>query len=84
VGHFFESVNNTLNSSLKLDEEGTSGEGSNKVDSILTSGNTGGMLSIKFRPGSVFTISLSLSGIKSVLDRSEFGNSLSELIFGIS
>jgi len=84
VGHFFESVNNTLNSSLKLDEEGTSGEGSNKVDSILTSGNTGGMLSIECRPGSVFTISLSLSGIKSVLDRSEFGNSLSELIFGIS
>jgi len=84
VGHFFESVNNTLNSSLKLDEEGTSGEGSNKVDSILTSGNTGGMLSIKFRPGSVFTISLSLSSIESVLDRSEFSNSLSELVFGIS
>jgi len=84
VGHLFESVNNTLNSSLKLDEEGTSGEGSNKVDSILTSGNTGGMLSIEGRPGSVFTISLSLSGIKSVLDRSEFSNSLSELIFGIS
>jgi len=84
VGHLFESVNNTLNSSLKLDEEGTSGEGSNKVDSILTSGNTGGMLSIESRPGSVFTISLSLSGIKSVLDRSEFSNSLSELIFGIS
>ena len=84
MGHFFESVNNTLNSSLKLDEEGTSGEGSNKVDSILTSGNTGGMLSIEGRPGSVFTISLSLSGIESVLDRSEFSNSLSELIFGIS
>ena len=84
MGHFFESVNNTLNSSLKLDEEGTSGEGSNKVDSILTSGNTGGMLSIEGRPGSVFTISLSLSGIKSVLDRGEFGNGLSELVFGIS
>jgi hypothetical protein len=84
VGHFFKSVNNTLNSSLKLDEEGTSGEGSNKVDSILTSGNTGGMLSIEFRPGGVFTISLSLTGIESVLDRSEFSNGLSELIFGIS
>jgi len=84
VGHFFKSVNNTLNSSLKLDEEGTSGKGSNKVNSILTSGNTSGMLSIESSPGSVFTISLSLTGIESVLDRSEFSNGLSELIFGIS
>ena len=84
MGHLFESVNNTLNSSLELDEEGTSGEGSNKVDSILTSGNTGSMHTIEFSPGGVFTISLSLTGIKSVLDRSEFSNSLGELIFGIS
>ena len=84
MGHLFESVNDTLNSSLELDEEGTSGEGSNKVDSILTSGNTGGMLSIEGRPGFVFSISLSLTGIKSVLDRSEFSNSLSELVFSIS
>jgi hypothetical protein len=84
VGHLFESVNNTLNSSLKLDEEGTSGEGSNKVDSILTSGDTSGMLSIEGGPSGVFTISLSLTGIKSVLDRSEFSNSLGELFFGIS
>jgi len=84
VGHLFESVNNTLNSSLELDEEGTSGEGSNKVDSILTSGDTSGMLSIEGGPSGVFTISLSLTGIKSVLDRSEFSNSLGELIFGIS
>lgn len=84
MGHLFESVNNTLNSSLKLDEEGTSGEGSNKVDSILTSGDTSGMLSIEGGPSGVFTISLSLTGIKSVLDRSEFSNSLGELFFGIS
>ena len=84
MGHLFESVNNTLNSSLELDEEGTSGEGSNKVDSILTSGNTGSMLSIEGFPSGVFTISLSLTGIKSVLDRGEFGNGLSELVFGIS
>ena len=84
MGHGFESVNNRFYSSLKLDEEGTSRKGSNKVDSILTSGNTGGMLSIEGGPGSVFTISLSLSGIKSVLDRSEFSNGLFELFFGIS
>lgn len=84
MGHLFESVNNTLNSSLELDEEGTSGEGSNKVDSILTSGDTSGMLSIEGGPSGVFTISLSLTGIKSVLDRSEFSNSLGELFFGIS
>jgi hypothetical protein len=84
VGHLFESVNDTLDSSLELDEEGTSGEGSNKVDSILTSGDTSGMLSIEGGPSGVFTISLSLTGIKSVLDRSEFSNSLGELFFGIS
>ena len=84
MGHFFESSGNTLYSTLKLDEEGTSGEGSNKVNSILTSGNTGSMLSIEGFPSGVFTISLSLSGIKSVLDRGEFGNGLSELVFGIS
>ena len=77
MGHFFESSGNTLYSTLKLDEEGTSGEGSNEVDSILTSGDTGGVHSIEFSPGGVFTISLSLTGIKSVLDRSEFSNSLS-------
>jgi hypothetical protein len=84
VGHVGESLGDGLDSTLELDEKSTSGEGSNEVDSILTSGNTGFVLSIELRPGGVFHISLGLTGLDSGIDRSELSKGSIELLFGIS
>jgi hypothetical protein len=84
VGHVGESLRNGLDSTLELDEESTSGEGSNEVDSILTSGDTGFMFSIKFRPSGMFHVSLGLTGFDSGVDRVEFSKGSIELLFGIS
>ena len=72
VGHVGESLGDGLNSSLKLDEKSTSGERSNEVDGILTSGNSSLMLSIEIRPSGVFHISLGLTSFNSSVDRIEF------------
>ena len=84
VGHVRKSLGDGLDSSLELDEKSTSGEGGNKVDSILASGDTGFVLSIELRPGGVFHVSLGLTGFDSGVDRSEFSKGSIELLFGIS
>jgi len=84
VGHVGESLGDGLDSTLELDEEGTSGEGSNKVDSILASGNTGLVLGIKLGPGGMFHISLGLSSLDSGVDGGELSKGSIELLFGIS
>ena len=84
VGHVGESLGDGLDSTLELDEKSTSGEGSNEVNSILTSSNTGFVLSIKLRPGGVFHISLGLTGFNSGVDRIEFSKGGIELFLSIS
>lgn len=84
VGHVGESLGDGLDSTLELDEEGTSGEGSNEVDSILAGSDTSFMFSIELRPGSVLHVSLGLTGFDSGVDRVEFSKGSIELFFGIS
>jgi hypothetical protein len=84
VGHVGESLGDGLDSTLELDEKSTSGEGGNKVDSILASGDTGFMLSIELRPSGVLHISLGLTGLDSSVDRSELSKGSIKLLFGIS
>jgi hypothetical protein len=84
VGHVGESLGDGLDSTLELDEKSTSGERSDKVNSILASGDTGFMLSIELRPSGVLHISLGLTGLNSGVDRSEFSKGGVELLFGIS
>ena len=84
MGHVFKSLGNTLDSSLKLDKEGTSSHGSKEINSILTSGDSSFMFSIKVGPGFVFHISLSLSSFNSSVNTGKFSKSLFELFFGIS
>ena len=84
VGHVGESLGDGLDSTLELDEKSTSGEGGNKVNSILASGDTGFVLSIELRPSGVLHISLGLTGLDSGVDRSELSKGGIELLFGIS
>jgi len=84
VGHVGESFGDRLDSTLELDEKSTSGEGSNKVDSILTSGDTHLVLSIELRPSGVLHVSLGLTGFDSTVDRGELSKGLVELLFSIS
>ncbi len=91
VGHVFKSLGNTLNSSLKLDEESTSAERSKKVNGILTGSNSGIMFSIKSTPGGVFHISLCLTSFDSGVNAVKFSNggcehalSIGKKSFGVS
>jgi len=84
MGHVRESLGDGLDSSLELDEKSTSGEGGNKVDSILAGGDTGLVLSIEIGPSGVLHISLGLTGLDSGVDRGELGKGGVELLFGIS
>jgi hypothetical protein len=84
VGHVRKSFGDRLDSTLELDEKSTSGEGSNEVNGILTSGDTGFMFGIKFTPSGVFHVSLSLTGFNSGIDAVEFSKGGIELFFSIS
>lgn len=84
MGHVGESFGDGLDSTLELDEKSTSGEGSNKVDSILTSSDTHLVLSIELRPSGVLHVSLGLTGFDSGVDRSELSKGSIELLFSIS
>jgi len=83
VGHFRESLGDGLNSALELDEEGTSGEGSNEVDGVLASGDSRLMLGIKVGPSGVLHVSLGLTGFDSGVDRVELSEGGGELLFGV-
>ena len=84
VGHVGESLGDGLDSTLELDEEGTSGEGSNEVDGILAGSDSSFMLSIKIRPSGVLSISLGLTGLNSGDNGSELSKGGVELLLGIS
>ena len=84
VGHVGESLGDGLDSTLELDEEGTSGEGSNEVDGILAGGDSSFMLSIEIRPSGVLSISLGLTGLNSGDNGSELSKGGVELLLGIS
>jgi len=84
VGHVRESLGDGLDSALELDEEGTSGEGSNKVDGILAGGDSSLVLGIEIGPGGVLHVSLGLTGFDSGVDGVELSKGGGELLFGIS